>query len=69
MKRHRLGRFEPVENKQVDAFLTEIVRVSKEHGLSLSHEDTQGAFIVEKYSQDNIQWLMDAIIGNSLDAA
>jgi len=69
MKRHRQGRFESVDNKQVDAFLTAIVRLSEEYGLSLSHEDTQGAFIVEKYSPDNIQWLMQAIIGNSIDTA
>ena len=69
MKRHHIGRFESVENKQVNAFLTAIVRLSEEYGLSLSHEDTQGAFIVEKYSPDNIQWLMQAIIGNSIDTA
>lgn len=68
-KRHHVGKSEPVENKEVDAFLKEIVKVCKEHGFSLSHEDTHGAFIVEKYDKDNIQWLMEAMIGESVDAA
>jgi len=59
----------PIENKEVDAFLREIVEVCKEHGFSLSHEDTHGAFVVEKYEEGNIQWLMDAMIGESVDTA
>ncbi len=69
IKRHRVGKFEPVENKKVDAFLKEIIEVCKKRGFSLSHEDTHGAFIVEEYDEDNIQWLMEAMIGESIDAA
>ena len=65
-KRHHVGKSEPVENKEVDAFLKEIVEVCKEHGFSLSHEDTHGAFIVERYDKDNIQWLMEAMVGESI---
>ena len=67
MKRHRRGKSGSIENKQVDAFLREIVEVCKEHGFSLSHEDTHGAFVVEKYEEGNIQWLVDAMIGESVD--
>ena len=69
MKRYHRGKSGSIENKQVDAFLREIVKVCKEHGFSLSHEDTHGAFVVEKYEEENIQWLMDAMIGESMDAA
>jgi len=69
MKRYRRGKSGSIENKKVDAFLREIVEVCKEHGFSLSHEDTHGAFVVEKYEEENIQWLMDAMIGESTDAA
>ncbi len=69
VKRHRVGKFEPVENQEVNAFLEALVEVYKEHGFSLSHEDTHGAFIVEKYDEDNIRWLMAAMIGKSIDAA
>ena len=68
MKRYRRGKSGSIENKEVDAFLREIVEVCKEHGFSLSHEDTHGAFVVEKYEEGNIQWLMDAMIGESVDA-
>jgi sugar phosphate isomerase/epimerase len=67
MKRYRRGKSGSIENKEVDAFLREIVKVCKDHGFSLSHEDTHGAFIVERYDEDNIQWLMDAMIGESVD--
>jgi hypothetical protein len=66
MKRYRRGKFGSVENDKIDAFLKEIVEVCKEHGFSLSHEDAHGAFIVEKYHEDNIQWLMQAMIGESV---
>ncbi len=57
-----------IENDQVAAFLAEIVALCKKYGFSLGHEDTQGAFIVEKYDADNIQWLMEAVVGKSIAA-
>lgn len=68
MKRYRRGKSGSIENKEVDAFLREIVKVCKDHDFSLSHEDTHGAFVVERYDEDNIQWLLDAMIGESVDA-
>jgi len=67
MKRYRRGKSGSIENKEVDAFLREIVEVCKEHGFSLSHEDTHGAFVVEKHEEGNIRGLMDAMIGESVD--
>lgn len=66
MKRHHRGKSQSVDNKEVDALLNEIVKVCEEHGFSLSHEDTHGTFIVEKYDKDNIQWLMQAMLGESI---
>lgn len=43
-----------------DAFLAEIVEVSKRHGLCLSHEDGQGAFEVDDLNDYCIEWLLDA---------
>jgi len=48
------------ENTNIDAFIEEIIEISKKHGLSISHEDTYGAFTVEKYSEDNAEWLRGA---------
>ncbi|MBU4332431.1 hypothetical protein KKD19_01570 [Patescibacteria group bacterium] len=69
MKRFHLGREARVEDWLVEAFLGEIVDACKRHGFSLSHEDTHGAFIVEEYDEGNIQWLGDAMIGNSVNTA
>ena len=41
-------------------FLDEIRSVCKKHNLSISHEDCHGAFIVEDYSSENIEWLFSA---------
>jgi hypothetical protein len=44
----------------IDSFLDEIKEVCKKHGLSISHEDSQGGFIIEKYSDSNLEWLFAA---------
>lgn len=41
-------------------FLDEIHSVCMKHGLSISHEDGHGAFIIEDYNERNIDWLFDA---------
>lgn len=42
-------------------FLEEIEAICKKYDLSISHQDSQGAFIIEKYSDFNMDWLKDAI--------
>ena len=54
------------EPEQVEIFLQEIVSVCKKHGFSISHEDTQGAFIIEEYDETYIDWLMAASVGKSI---
>ena len=49
-------------------FLSELVAVCRRHGLSLGHEDSQGAFVIHEYSDDNIDWLLDALIGDDWEA-
>jgi hypothetical protein len=46
--------------KSMKDFLEDIVAVYKKHGLSISHEDSGGAFIVEEYKEYNIEWLYEA---------
>lgn len=62
MKRYDAIQQTEVERPDVDAFLNEIVVVCHNHGMSLSHEDSHGAFEVEAYDQVNIAWLLDAHI-------
>jgi len=51
-----------VERRDIDAFLAEVVAVCRKHGFSISHEDGQGAFKVEPFSEDTANWLMSANI-------
>lgn len=46
--------------EEMKAFLEEIRDVCVRHGLSISHEDGHGAFIVQQYSEENIEWLFSA---------
>ena len=41
-------------------FLEDIDEVCKKHNLSISHEDYMGAFLIEEYNKDNIEWLFNA---------
>ena len=48
--------------KEIIDFFDEIEEVCVKHGLSISHEDGHGAFEIEKFSSDNIEWLKSAYI-------
>lgn len=47
-------------SKRDKEFLQEIVKIYIKYGLALGHEDTQGAFIIKKYSIDLEEWLLHA---------
>lgn len=47
---------------EVDKFLAEITGVCKAHGMSISHEDGHGAFLIQNYDEANIKWLKEASI-------
>lgn len=49
-----------VENKRVDAFLDEIEKVCKKHGMVIGHEDQNGSFLVKKFNVDDMDILKDA---------
>ena len=45
------------ETPLVDAFLKEVIELSKKHGYSISHQDTEGSFIVTSYNKKYSAWL------------
>jgi hypothetical protein len=49
-----------LRGEPVNRFLAELETVYERHGMSLSHEDTEGGFIVEPYSEANVAWLRQA---------
>ena len=48
------------QSAAVQAFLAELAEVCRRHNLSLSHEDTEGAFRVQSFDECNIDWLKAA---------
>lgn len=44
----------PVE---MDSFFNDLDIVFKRHNMSISHEDTHGAFIITEYDDDCVDWL------------
>ena len=62
MKNWDLNKSEEIEQPQeMKEFIDEIIKVMKKHKLSISHEDSHGAFIIEKYDEYNIKWLKNAM--------
>ena len=60
MKRWNSKKQENSENVKIDNYINEVIELSKKHGLSISHEDGHGGFVIEKYSESNAEWLMAA---------
>jgi hypothetical protein len=58
-----------------EAFLAEIEAVCRKRGISISHEDHHGAFNLEPFSEDRLEWLKAAefvqpqVRDTTLDAA
>ena len=55
-----MTRYDEKRKADVVAFLSEIVALGKQRGLSLVHEDQGGGFIVEDFDEQAASWLMDA---------
>lgn len=49
-----------MENQNIERFLYEIIEVYKKYGFSIAHQDEHGSFEVEKYKEENIEWLLGA---------
>lgn len=45
----------------ISNFLKEYEELCKKYNISLAHEDCHGAFILEEYNEDNIEWVKYAL--------
>jgi hypothetical protein len=45
---------------RVQEFLEAVIALSKSRGLSISHEDGHGGFLVAEYDESLSRWLLDA---------
>ena len=48
-------------------FIKDVLYVCARHNLSIGHEDTQGAFIIEKFKAKNSDWLRQAIVSEEVE--
>ena len=63
MERWNIIKSENVKSpEEVENFLNEIDNICKKYNFSISHEDGQGGFIIEKYDSYNIRWLKDCML-------
>lgn len=62
MKRWNKQKGEFEHRPEIDAFLQEIEEVCKRHGLSISHQDGHGSFVIERYCEYNVGWLEEASV-------
>jgi hypothetical protein len=42
-------------------FFDGLEKLCRAHNISISHEDAQGGFVLEKYDQKNMEWIKNAI--------
>ena len=49
--------------ERIKKFMKEYEELCIKHGMSLSHEDCQGAFIIDEYDEDNVEWVKSALDG------
>lgn len=47
---------------KAEKFIDDIIEVCKKHGLSLSHEDSHGAFEIEPYDEGYTEWLKQCLL-------
>ncbi len=60
MKRWNNAARDHIQSKSADDFLEEVIGVCRKHGISIGHEDNQGAFEIRTFSEDDAEWLMGA---------
>lgn len=49
----------------VTAFLNDLEDLCRKHGMSLSHQDTEGAFVIEDFNPKRLAWLRAANDGRT----
>jgi len=49
-----------IDDQTIDEFLDELENLYHKYGLSLAHQDNQGAFIIQKFNPDNVVWVRAA---------
>lgn len=57
----KTSEFIETPEKQIK-FMEELEALYKKYDLSIAHQDQGGAFIIEKYSDLNMEWMKEATV-------
>lgn len=49
-----------IQRPHIDKFLDELADLCRRYDLTISHEDHHGSFLIQDYSRENIEWILDA---------
>ena len=60
--KHWFSALSCVVEVNTDDFYNDLINLYKKYGISISHEDGHGGFILEEYDEFNIQWIKDASV-------
>lgn len=47
--------------EEIQDFFDGLEKLCRVHNISISHEDEQGSFVLERYDGKNIEWIKNAI--------
>ena len=50
--------FENTPNEIKD-FLSDVEKIYKKHNMSISHEDRHGSFVINRFKQEDLEWIKD----------
>jgi len=48
------------QKRSIKAFLVAVIDLERQFGMSIAHEDSHGAFIVQNFNDGNAKWLKAA---------
>ena len=60
--KHWISALSCVVEVNTDDFYNDLINLYKKYGISISHEDGHGGFILEEYDEFNIQGIKDASV-------
>lgn len=67
VNKHIIRRYPNITNisdKTKNDFLTELFELYRKYGVSISHEDSNGGFILNNYSEEDVSWMKDLFISS-----
>jgi len=59
-------RYAEKRSKRTVDFITKVLKLCKEEGLSIAHEDEHGSFIIYEWNEYDVEWFSEAVEDDSI---